>query len=272
MALALVAAGVACSPAPEAELVSAPATTTTAPVDPAIEDLMNGSGLTTVGRRLFLAARPVLQDPAELARDCARPDTTSEPGGTHTYGCVVRGQIHVRTFASPEVRDLSYVVAAHELLHVVYAQLPPSQRVRLNDDLTTARSGNDRLEERLRVYAETADDTPNEVHSVLGTEFGTVSPGLEAHFSLYFDRAVVLAAFRSTLGDREDELHRLEAQINEMDTRLKQTAARLDTLRNTNVNAYNAGVAEYNALVRQHNATIRRYNNLLAEYKKLTGS
>lgn len=269
MALALLAAG--CASPPQAELGSPPVTVTTAPVDPSIEDLMSGAGLTTVGRRMFLAARPQLEDPAILARECARPDTAAEPSSTHTYGCVIRGQIHVRTFDNPEVHDLKYVVAAHELLHVVYAQLPPSQRLRLNDELAAARSGNDRLEDRLKVYAETADDTPNEVHAVLGTEFGDLPATLEAHFGLYFDRTAVLGKFRSTLGEREDELRRLEASINEMDARLKTMAARLDTLRGANVTAYNAGVAEYNALVRQHNATIRQYNTLLAEYKRLTG-
>ena len=270
LALALVAA--ACAAPPGAELSSAPVTVTTIPVDPAIEDLMNGAGFTTAGRRLFLAARPQLQDAESLARDCARPEAATEPGSTHTYGCVVRGRIHIRTFANPAVHDLMYVVAAHELLHVVYVQLSAAERVRLNADLLIARTGNDRLEERLTVYAETSDDTPNEVHSVLGTEFGDLSVVLEAHFSLYFDRSVVLAAFRSTLGDREDELRRLEAQINDMDARLKQLAARLDTLRSTNVAAYNTAVAEYNSLVRQHNAVIRQYNSLLDEYKRLTES
>ena len=285
-ALALLGALAACSASPEAQLSTAstrppgpsttvtlaPATTTTSPppaVNATIEDLMEAAGMTTLGRRIFVAARPELQDAAGLATDCGL-DVTAEPGGTHTFGCLVRGRIHVRSFGAPELHDLSYAVAAHELLHAVYIQLPAAERTRLDADLATARAGNARLEERLSVYAETADDTPNEVHSVLGSEFPDLSPALEAHYARYFDRSKVLSAYQRTLGGREDELFRLAGEAEELNARLEEMQAELDALEASGrISAYNALIPRYNSLIREHNAAARLYNERLSDYRRL---
>lgn len=265
----------ACSTGPQSELssrpTSAPASraTTTTPVDPAIVALMDGAAMTPSARRIFLAASPALEDKDKLAVSCAGLDTTAS-GTAHTYGCVVRGTVHIRLFSAPELHDMIYVVAAHELLHVVYARLGVAERVSLDAELRLARTSNAALEERLRVYAASDDDTPNEVHSVLGTEFAALPPELEGHYAGFFNRTVVLAAFARTLGDREAEIRRLGALVDEMKDRLDTMSAEMDALRSTgDLRAFNARVPTYNALVRQHNAAIDELQAKVAEHKQL---
>ncbi|MEA2900353.1 MAG: hypothetical protein QOH36_240 [Actinomycetota bacterium] len=250
------------------------ATTTTVPVDPEIEDIVAGAGMTDVGRRLFLSADPSVEDAETLVQSCEDVDAITRPeGGTsHTFGCLIDGRIHLRAFTDPEVRDLVYVVAAHELLHVVYGRLTRGERLAIDPELEAARVDNAILEERLEVYAAVDEDTTNEVHSVLGTEFADVSSTLEAHYAEYFDRGLVIDAFQRTLGDREDEIRALKTSISEMEVRLDQIQAELDAqVAAGDIEGYNANVARFNALVAEHNAAVRRVNTLVDEDNRLTG-
>jgi hypothetical protein len=273
--LALVLLG-GCSPdkGPSARVGSGVVTTTTTtePLDPAVEDIVSGAGMTDLGRQLFLSADPSVEDPDTLAQSCAEVDVTAGPDGSHTFGCLIGGRIHVRSFADPEVRDLVYVVAAHELLHVVYGRLSRSERLALEPELQAARQGNPLLEERLEVYAAVAEDTPNEVHSLLGTEFADLGPVLEAHYNKYFDRDRVLQVFRVTLGDREDEIRALKASIEVMEAQLNDIQLELDRQDAVgDILGYNANVIRFNALVAEHNAAVRQVNALVDEDNRLTG-
>ena len=251
---------------------AATTTTTTTPVDPALEDIASGAGMTDLGRRLFLSAFPTVEDGETLAQSCAEVDISTGPEGTHTFGCLIDGRIHVRSFPEPEVSDLVYVVAAHELLHVVYGRLSRAERLALEPELQAARAGNPVLEERLEVYTAVAEDTPNEVHSLLGTEFADLAPALEAHFAKYFDRVRVLEVFQRTLGDREDEIRALKASIEELEARLDAIQADLDRQEASgDVDGYNASVNRFNAVVSEHNAAVRRVNTLVDEDNRLTG-
>ncbi|HEX6597110.1 MAG TPA: hypothetical protein VF045_09255 [Acidimicrobiales bacterium] len=261
------------SSVPETTVTLPVATTSTTspppPVGRSIEELMDGAGMTALGRRLFVGARPELQDAARLATDCGI-DAPSEPGDTHTFGCVVRGRIHVRSFGAPELHGLTYAVAAHELLHVVYLQLPVSERTRIDSELTAARTGNDVLEDRLSIYAESGDDTLDEVHSVLGAEFAGLSPALEAHYGRYFDRTKVLVAYQDTLGHRDDELREIKARADDLGRQLEALRDEMDSLEAAgDVRAFNARVATYNSILREHNAAAARFNAALAEYRRL---
>ena len=284
LALALALAGCSDGGGPLAELATGPSTTVAAPTVPtvattttspppavgsSIEDLMNGAGMTALGRRLFVGARPELQEAARLEVDCGI-DVPSEPGDTHTFGCLVRGRIHVRSFAAPELRNLSYAVAAHELLHVAYLQLPAAERIRIDAELAAARSGNALLQDRLSIYAETGDDTLDEVHSVLGAEFADLPPALEAHYGRYFDRAKVLDAYQSTIGHRDDDLRALKDRAEELGGRLEALRDEMDALEAAgDLRTYNARVTTYNSILREHNTAVRQFNEQLAEYRRL---
>ncbi len=133
---------------------AAPTTTTTPPVPADVADLAATTTMTERARRIFLAAIPAIENATTFAASCGvdtRADSPGEPR-THTQGCYVAGRIHLLAPDRAEARDLLYVVAAHELLHAVYASLGPADRARIDAELAAARAGNVRLEERLKPY------------------------------------------------------------------------------------------------------------------------
>lgn len=250
-------------------------TTTTTPIRlPAdVESLMASTGMTERARRLFVAARPEVESPARFARSCGGAEgTVVEEPNVHTRGCFVGGRIHLRASERAEAGDLLTVVAAHELLHAVYASLSPGERARIDPELEVARTGNTRLEERLRPYGG-GPTLANEVHSILGSEFDGLSPALEAHYALYFaDRSRITAARQRTLGAREDEIDRLKAVVADLDGRIRALQATQDRLLAAgDIRAYNANVAAINALIDRHNSSVDALNALIADYNSLLG-
>jgi hypothetical protein len=248
-------------------------TTTTVPVPADVADLAATTTMTERARRIFLAARPAIEDLPTFAGNCGT-DNPADAGGpkTHTAGCYVAGRIHLLAPDRPEARDLLYVVAAHELLHAVYGSLGPAERARIDAELEAARAGNARLEERLKPYAGLPTLT-NEIHSILGSEFDGLSPALEAHYAQYFtDRGAVVAARQRTLGAREDEIARLRAEADDLDNRIETLRATLISQRAAgDVRAYNASVASFNALINRYNSTIETLNADVEEYNGLLG-
>jgi hypothetical protein len=276
----------ACSAAPvDQSLPSAPAdaTTTTAPVASTtstalvasdVADLVATTTMTDRGRRIFLAASPAIEDPTTFGANCGVDSQSDAPGQprTHTQGCYVSGRIHLLAPDRAEARDLLYVVAAHELLHAVYASLGPADRTRIDAELDAARAGNTRLEERLKPYG-ASPTLINEVHSILGSEFDSLSPALEAHYAQFFaNRAAVVAARQRTLGRREDEIAQLRTEVDDLDARISDLKATQEQLRaRGNVAGYNANVSVINDLIARYNARIERLNASIDEYNGLLG-
>lgn len=249
-------------------------TTTTAPPPADLQDLIAGTTMTERGRRIFLAASPAIEDAETFARNCgveARPAGAGEPR-THTQGCYVAGRIHLLAPDRAEGHQLLYVVAAHELLHAVYATLRPAEREAVDAEVVAARAGNGRLEERLRAYG-TGPTLVNEMHAILGSEFDGLSPTLEAHYAQYFtNRAAIVAARQRTLGAREEEIRRLRAEIDALDARIVDLKVLQERLRAAgDVRTYNANVATINGLVDRHNALVETLNAVIEEYNGLLG-
>jgi hypothetical protein len=263
------------SPAPPTTAAPTTTTTTTAPVAPDVADLMAGTTMTDRARRTFLAADPAVEDVATFARNCGvdpQPGSSSEPR-THTQGCYANGRIHLLAPDRPEAHDLLYVVAAHELLHAVYADLGPADRARIDAAVEAARVGNDRLEERLKPYG-TTPTLDNEIHSILGSEFDGLSPVLEAHYAQFFaNRAVLVADRQRTLGAREDEMRRLKADIADLDSRINALKDGQDALRAArDIATFNANVAVINGLISRYNAEVDTLNARIDDYNSLLGA
>lgn len=249
-------------------------TTTTVPVPADVADLAATTTMTERARRVFLAASPAIEDPATFAGNCGVDQATAAPGETrtHTQGCYVRGRIHLLVPDKAEARGLLYVVAAHELLHAVYASLGAVDRIRIDAELEAARAGNERLEERLKPYG-AGPTLTNEIHSILGSEFDGLSPTLEAHYAQFFaDRSSVVAVRQRTLGSREDEIRRLKADIEDLDTRITTLKGTQEQLRDRgDFRGYNDNVAAINGLISRYNAQVDALNVRIEEYNGLLG-
>ena len=256
----------------EATTTTSPTTTTTAPLPADLEDLVAATTMTERARRLFAAARPAIEDPTTFAQSCgivSRADPGDRPR-THTHGCFVAGRIHL--LARTEARELLYVAAAHELLHAAYESLGSSERSRVDAEVEAARTGNERLEERLEAYG-SIPTLANEMHSILGSEFDGLSAALEAHYAQFFtNRAAVVAARQRVVGTREDEIRRLKAQIEELGARITTLEAAQEERRAArDVSAYNAAVPVVNGLIIRYNALIDALNAHIDEFNALLG-
>ena len=252
---------------------SAP-TTTAVPIPADLRDLVAATTMTERARRLFVAASPAIEDATTFGANCGTnnaADSRNEPR-THTQGCYVAGRIHLLSPDGPEARELLSVVAAHELLHAVYASLGPADRSRIDVELHAARSGNQRLEERLKPYGQ-GPTLVNEIHSILGSEFDGLSPALEAHYAQFFaDRAAVVATRQRTLGSREDEIATLRAEVEALDARITTLKDAQEELREADdVRAYNANVAVINGLIARYNDQVATLNARIEEYNGLLG-
>lgn len=242
-------------------------TTRQAPVAADVADLVATTTMTDRGRRAFLASNPTIEDPATFATTCGvdRPADVSGATRVHTAGCYVAGRIHLLAPDRAEAHDLLYVVAAHELLHAVYATMAPTERARVDAELEAARAGNVRLEERLKAY-ESGPTLVNEVHSILGSEFDGLSPTLEAHYAQFFaNRAAVLAARQRTLGVLEDRMDALRAEMDDLRARMDALDAAPSGVRTFNQ------VRVYNDLVDRYNAAVAALNTLVDEYNARVG-
>jgi len=269
------AADRAARPAPTITTEAPTTTTTTTPLPAGVQDLVATTTMTDRARRTFLATSPAVEDQATFVRNCeveSRPEATSEPR-THTQGCFVGGRIHLLAPDRAEAHDLLYVVAAHELLHAVYAGLGASERTRIDAEVEAARVGNERLRERLRPYG-SSPTLDNEVHSILGSEFEGLSAALEAHYAQFFSNRAAVVAFRQrTLGAREDEMRRLKADVDDLEGRIDALKAGQDALEAANdIRAYNANVPVINGLIARYNAQVAVLNARIDEYNGLLGA
>lgn len=259
-------------PATEAT-TSSTSTTLAPPAD--VQELIAGTTMTERAKRLFLAATPAIEDAASFVRNCGLEPRSDTGAGsrTHTQGCFVAGRIHLLAPDRPEGHDLLYVVAAHELLHAVYAELRPAERATIDAELTAARAGNDRLEERLQAYGSTPT-LLNEMHAILGSEFEGLSATLEAHYAQFFsNRAAVVAVRQRILGSREDEIRRLRADADALDARIEALKADQEQRRIAgDVRGYNANLPVVNGLIDRYNTQVDRLNALIDEYNDLLGS
>jgi len=252
---------------------SAP-TTTTVPIPADLRDLVAATTMTERARRLFVAASPAIEDATTFAANCGIHNAADSPNElrTHTQGCYVAGRIHLLSPDRPEARELLSVVAAHELLHAVYASLGPADRSLIDAELRAARSGNQRLEERLKPYGQ-SPTLVNEIHSILGSEFDGLSPALEAHYAQFFaDRAAVVATRQRTLGSREEEIAAVRAEVEALDARITTLKDAQEELRAADdIRAYNANVAVINGLIARYNDQVATLNARIEEYNGLLG-
>ena len=240
--------------------------------------------MTEEARRLFLAAEPRIEARSELQGNCRNTS------GSHTLGCFLllrecrtaasppsscsrKTEIHLLRIDRPDLAELIYVSAAHEMLHAAYEALSPPDRQRLDRDLETAFSRLDRCSatSNLEPYSNRgAAERLSELHSVLGTEFADLPASLRTHYSRYFvNRELVVQAHFRTLGRRESEICQLRGQLDQLEAQIASYRQQLQRLRaRGQAQAYNAQVPGFNALVTRHNQLADAHNRRVREYNQ----
>lgn len=268
-----------------------------------ISAIADKTTMTDYARRLFYVNHPSLLDADTFSRHCSATEKTI------ILGCYNGGDRGIFLYNVTDER-LSGVVettAAHEMLHAGYARLSSTERGRI-DQLLENYYKNDLKDERVKSTIDayrTSEPTElnNEMHSIFGTEVGTLPPELETYYRQYFtDRAAVVAMtdhYQSEFTTRRDQANAYDAELatlkpiieaNQTEIKRQYTAlttqsARMETLKssgrtsdyNALVDSYNASVGSYNALlartqtqINQYNAIVEKRNALALETRDLT--
>lgn len=242
--------------------------------DPQVAAIANKLDLTTEGRAIMYRARPRIDDKQSFNTDCQTKPQELE------LGCYYEGRIYVLDISNASLAPEMEVVLAHEILHAVWARLPASEHTQLGIQLEQVYSGlhDQSLEQRMAGYAQTEPgEQTNELHSILGTEYGNLPATLEAHYALYFqDRAAIVAAhsaYQSVFNSQLTVLKQEYAQIESDKSQLASLDTEMQTLRTAgSISQYNALIPRQNGMVDDVNSLIAQYNTLKADYNAMAAS
>ena len=257
----------------------------------AISNLADETTMTAKARRYFYVTHPSIEDRQAFNQNCK-----VDHEQTIVLGCYVSSSqsIYIFNVDDNRLNGVEEVTAAHEMLHAAYARLGQDQKTKLDAMLEQQMkllSGDSHLQDLIAIYnKQEPGQLLNEMHSILGTEYGHLEPNLEAYYSQYFTnrQAVVDYAnsyksvfnqMQTQITQDEQLLRDLKQSISQAETSIAQQRSQLDTeitrlnsLRQTNPEAYNAAIPAYNTQVDQYNLAVSRYKNLIDQYNNLVKS
>jgi chromosome segregation ATPase len=160
---------------------------------PQIAAINNRVGFSEKGTHLFYASQPELLDRSSFNNACRSVATEQ----TAVLGCYSKLRIYLFNIDNSSLDGVKEVTAAHEMLHAAYVRLSTSERKRVNALLEAQPLGDDeqRISELMAEYDKSEPgERMNELHSIVGSEIGSLNPELEAYYSKYFtDRSKVVA-------------------------------------------------------------------------------
>jgi hypothetical protein len=253
---------------------------------PAIVRLATAASLSDQGRRLFYIHDPSLLDKVSFQGVCGNNEETI------VLGCyITNDRIYVFDVEDERLQGVEEVTAAHEMLHAAFDRLSVEEKERIVTLLegTFAEIDDKRLLKTIASYkARDPSVVPNELHSILGTEWRNLPQELEDYYSQYFlDRLSVVTkaeAYESEFSNREDQIAVYDAQLNALSTAISQKrtdvaqlgsalsteSSQLAALR-SDPGAYNVAVPVYNAKVRDYNSELESLRSLITQFNTLVG-
>jgi len=201
---------------------------------------------TNKGTFYFYATQPELDGSDKFNADCPRQEV-----GNPILGCYAAGRIYVYDVTNAQLDGIEEVTAAHEMLHSVWERMDTSERTRIGALLEAeykTLSSNTDLTTRMSYYQRTEPGQfDNELHSILGTEIGSLSPELETYYKQYFnDRQKVVdlhAKYNTLFTDLKNQSDSLYSELTTLgatiETRSKQYDADVAQL-SSDITAFNA--------------------------------
>ena len=242
--------------------------------------------MTSDARRLFYVYRPELNSRSEFNANCSGSEQTI------VLGCYIEHRgIYLYQVSDERLEGVIEVTASHEMLHAQYDRLSSKERSRI--DALTAQVASTITDERFKQTIENyrkkdPNVVPNELHSILATEFRSLPTELEEYYARYFDNRAAIVdmaeAYKQAFSEREDEviaidaqLTSLKAQIEALNTLLESQQSDLKLRYNQlqsqkqtgNTEAYNEGVPVYNQAVNDYNSAVRRQRSLVTQHNEL---
>lgn len=216
-----------------------------------LERYVEDAGMSSAGRFYLLAAKPELLTSTAFNKACPHKET-----GVAVLGCYIPAtdRIHLLDITDSAFDTMEPVVAAHEMLHAVWARFDETERATVSAAVESSfRSLNDpALTERLSVYVDAAGNVDvEELFAVLGTEVSLVSDELSVVYDRYFDKrgaVVALAVEASTvISTIVDEISRVSSELVSLEAEIETTRARYEdgvAKLNSDIEAFNRHAAK----------------------------
>lgn len=255
-----------------------------------VAQLVERSDMSQRGEFLFYASQPEINDKQAFNNACQNREDSAA-----ILGCYNAGRIYIYNVSDQRLDGIKSVTAAHEMLHAAYQRLDDGARRQLNrriDAQYQILKDDPKLKTRVALYDRIEPgERMNELHSIFGTEIGSLSPELEQHYRQYFDdRQNVVKLHRNyqaVFDDLETRAGTISAEMSDLKRQIENDSAtysrQLDRL-NTDIADFNeratgGGFSSENEFVAtrqqlmtradqldamrsQINASIDRYNTL----------
>lgn len=212
----------------------------------AISSLVTRTGMSGTGKFLFYASQPSIENADTFNKQCGKQEAS-----TAILGCYNGTHIYVYNVTDARLDGIKEVTAAHEMLHAAYARMSDSEKSKVDSLLEAeyAKLKDDKqFSERMAFYARTEPgERDNELHSVIGTEVGSISPELETHYKTYFDdRSKVVALhdnYAKVFSDLQNKSDSLSAQLTALGNKIESESLAYNkdvTQLNKDINAFNS--------------------------------
>jgi uncharacterized protein YukE len=259
---------------------------------PAVSSLATQDTMTAYAQHVFYVNHPNIESNANQFRsDCQESEKTV------VLGCYHGNQdgIFIYNVNDSRLSGVQQVTAAHEMLHGAYDRLSTKDRNQVNsmlEDFYNNDLHDQRVIDTINAYKQTEpNDVVNEMHSVFGTEVGSLTPQLENYYTHYFSSRQTIVSFTNSYeGEftiRTDEIKADDAQLAQLKIQINQTEAnlqaelshinsdrrQLDSLRTSGqTQAYNSRVDSFNIEVGQYNTGVENLKNQIAAYNQLVAA
>ena len=253
-----------------------------------IQQLAADDKLTSNGQNLFYESEPQVQDSASFNQSCVTREQTI------VLGCYKSQQIFLYNVTDPRFDGVKEVTAAHEMLHAAYERLGNADKQRVNAMLKPIIENmkDQRIIDLINLYnRDEPGELYNEMHSILGTEYASLTPELETYYKQYFQNRGAIVAYankyQAIFTDSKAKLDEYDAQLNVLKPQIDQNNATLQQMQaelqadiqqlgqyraqgkiqqyNQLVPAYNAKVAQFNALIEQTRGLVNQYNTIVGQ-------
>lgn len=209
-----------------------------------VRQIADDAGLTDDARYMFYVSHPAIESSAAFNEHCQRREADSP-----ILGCYSANRIYIFDITDERLTGIKTVTAAHELLHAVYDRLPDSEKRQVQGLLEKAyESGtNSDLEARMDYYEKTEPGQAyNELHSIIGTEFESISPELEAYYARFFKDRKALVRLHEQV---DSKFKSLSEEADSLVNRIEKLAFKI----NTDTKTYNDRIAALNQSVSSFN-------------------
>lgn len=234
--------------------------------DSSIQAFAADTGMSSGGTFLFYASEPSLEDALSFNGKCGKTEAT-----TAILGCYNGQNIYIYNVTDSRISSVRDVTAAHEMLHAAYKRLSTSEKERVNRLLEaeyTKLKDDKNLAERMAFYDRSEPgERDNELHSVIGTEVGSIGDELEAYYRRYFsDRSKVVALhaqYSTVFESLQKQADALTQEVNALAQTIKTKTAAY----NTETSALESAIASFNA--RAKNGDFKSQAEFTNERQKL---